>query len=104
MRTGALVIRHYSNNNRVYVNVHKYVKVEDVTDKTSDIELHNIVDNECSVVGDLLFNVLSIVGGSSVFVFLCYALLCVHSSFAIILKRKRELVALLLLSYRMYCY
>ena len=30
----------------------------------------------------------------------CYALLCVHSSFAIILKRKRELVALLLLSYR----
>ena len=28
----------------------------------------------------------------------CYALLCVHSSFAIILKRK--LVALLLLSYR----
>ena len=28
-----------------------------------------------------------------------YALLCVHSSFAIILKRKRELVALLLLSY-----
>ena len=31
---------------------------------------------------------------------LCYALLCVHSSFAIILKRKRKLVALLLLSYR----
>ena len=30
----------------------------------------------------------------------CYTLLCVHSSFAIILKRKRELVALLLLSYR----
>ena len=30
----------------------------------------------------------------------CYALLCVHSSFAIILKRKIELVALLLLSYR----
>ena len=29
-----------------------------------------------------------------------YALLYVHSSFAIILKRKRELVALLLLSYR----
>ena len=26
----------------------------------------------------------------------CYALLCVHSSFAIILKRKRKLVALLL--------
>ena len=28
----------------------------------------------------------------------CYALLCVHSSFAIILKRKEKLVALLLLS------
>ena len=30
----------------------------------------------------------------------CLALLCVHSSFAIILKRKRKLAALLLLSYR----
>ena len=30
----------------------------------------------------------------------CYALLCVNSSFAIILKRKRKLVDLLLLSYR----
>ena len=30
----------------------------------------------------------------------CYVLLCVHSSFAIILKRKLKLVALLLLSYR----
>ena len=30
----------------------------------------------------------------------CYALLCVGSSFAIISKRKRKLVALLLLSYR----
>ena len=30
----------------------------------------------------------------------CYALLCVHFSFAIILKRKRKLAALLLLSYR----
>ena len=29
----------------------------------------------------------------------CYTLLCVHSSFAIILKRKRKLVALLLFSY-----
>ena len=29
----------------------------------------------------------------------CYALLCALPSFAIILKRKRELVALLLLSY-----
>ena len=33
------------------------------------------------------------------FVFVFYAFLCVHSSFAIILKRKRKLVALLLLSY-----
>ena len=30
----------------------------------------------------------------------CYALLCASSSFAIILKRKRKLAALLLLSYR----
>ena len=30
----------------------------------------------------------------------CYALLCVHSSFSTILKKKRKLVALLLLSYR----
>ena len=30
----------------------------------------------------------------------CYALLCVDSSFAITLKRKKKLVALLLLSYR----
>ena len=30
----------------------------------------------------------------------CYALLCVHSSFAIILKRKRKQNTLLLLSYR----
>ena len=30
----------------------------------------------------------------------CHALLCLHSSFAIILKRKKKLVALLLLSYR----
>ena len=32
----------------------------------------------------------------------CYALLCVHSSFAIILKRKRKLVALLLLYYKCF--
>ena len=32
----------------------------------------------------------------------CYALLCVHFSFAIILKRKRKLVALLLLPYRWF--
>ena len=54
-----------------------------------------------SVVLDLLFNALTIVCGSSVFVFVLLCITCVHSSFAIILKRKRELVALLLLS---YCY
>ena len=32
-------------------------------------------------------------------VLFCYALICVHSSFAIILKRKRKIVVLLLLSY-----
>ena len=32
--------------------------------------------------------------------FFYYVLLCVHSSFAIIFKRKRKLVALLVLSYR----
>ena len=34
------------------------------------------------------------------FVIFCYALFCVHSSFEIILKRNRNLVSLLLLSYR----
>ena len=34
----------------------------------------------------------------------CYALLCVHSSIAITLKRTRKLVALLLLSYRCSVY
>ena len=37
-------------------------------------------------------------GGGSVFVIVLCALLCVLSSFAIILERKRDLVALLLLS------
>ena len=32
----------------------------------------------------------------------CHALLCVHSGFAIILKTKRKLVTLLLLSYRCF--
>ena len=36
------------------------------------------------------------------FVFVCYALHCVHSSFAIILKENIKLVALLLLSYRCF--
>ena len=34
------------------------------------------------------------------FVFVLLCIICVHSSFAIILKRKRKPVALLLLSYR----
>ena len=37
-----------------------------------------------------------------VFVFVCYALHCVYSSFAIILKDDIKLVALLLLSYRSF--
>ena len=41
------------------------------------------------------------VGALCLFLF-CYTSLCVHSSFAIILKRKRKLVALLLLSYRCF--
>ena len=49
-----------------------------------------------SIAVDLLFNVLPVLCLSLFY----YALLCVHSSFAIILKRKRNLVALLLLSYR----
>ena len=48
----------------------------------------------------LLLLILSIVCGILCLSLLCYALLCVHSSFAIIVKRKRKLVALLLLSYR----
>ena len=39
-------------------------------------------------------------GGVLCFSLFCNALLCVHSSFAIILKRKRKLVVLLLMSYR----
>ena len=54
-----------------------------------------------SVVFDLLFNVLPIVCGSSVVLF-CYAFLCVHSSLAIIFKRKRKLFVFLLLSYRCF--
>ena len=47
----------------------------------------------------MLFGVLPIGYGVSVYVFVCCAFLCVLSSFAIIFKRKRGLVALLLLSY-----
>ena len=55
----------------------------------------------------MLFGVLPIGwGGGSVFVFVlfCCALLCVLSSFAIILKRKRELVDLLFFAFRMSCH
>ena len=55
------------------------------------------------VAFDLLFIVLPIVCGSSLFVFVCYALLCVHSSFAIILKRKRELVCFVFIVLQMSC-
>ena len=34
----------------------------------------------------------------------CYALLCVHSSFAIVLKRNRKLVAFGIIVLQMYCY
>ena len=49
-----------------------------------------------SVVVGSLFNFNPIVYGVLCFVFVCYALLCVFSSFAIILLRKRELVTLLI--------
>ena len=51
-----------------------------------------------SLVADPLFNVLLMVGVSCLSLF-WYALLCALPSFAIILKKKGELVALLLLSY-----
>ena len=51
-----------------------------------------------SLVADPLFNVLLMVGVLCLSLF-WYALLCALPSFAIILKKKRELVALLLLSY-----
>ena len=34
----------------------------------------------------------------------CYALLCVHSSYAIILERKRKLAAFAIIVLQMYCY
>ena len=34
----------------------------------------------------------------------CYALLCVHSSVAIILKRNRKLVAFAIIVLQIYCY
>ena len=61
------------------------------------LHMHEVTLKTCKL--GLLFNVLPIVCGGSVSVFVWYALLCVLFIFAIILKRKRELVALLLLSY-----
>ena len=55
--------------------------------------LHACASVQCLMYFQLFVEVLCL----SLF---CYALLCVHSSFAIILKRKRKLVAWLLLSYR----
>ena len=51
-----------------------------------------------SAVVDLLFGVLPIGCKVSVFVFVLLCITCVLSSLAIFLKRKRELVSLLLLS------
>ena len=51
-------------------------------------------------VVDLLLLYLPLFVGVLCLSLFCYALLCVHSSFAIILKRKRKLVALRLLFYR----
>ena len=38
------------------------------------------------------------------FVFFCYALLCVHSSFAIILNRKKKAGCFAIFVLQMYCY
>ena len=61
--------------------------------------MHYVVlkSNGGSVVVDFLFIVTPIVGVCNCSVF-CFALLCVHSSIAIILMGKRELIALLNLS------
>ena len=48
----------------------------------------------------LLFNVFALCVGIMCLSLFCYALLCVCSTIAIVLKRKRTLVALLLLSYQ----
>ena len=51
-----------------------------------------------SIVADSLLIVIPIVAFRNCSMFIC-ALLCFHSSFAIILKGKRELVVLLCLSF-----
>ena len=55
----------------------------------------------CSVY--LLFNPYTLFVGVLCLSLFCYALFSVHSSFAIILKRKRKLVALLVLQTYCYC-
>ena len=58
-----------------------------------------------SVVVNLLFNIFLLFAGVLFVSLFCSALFCVHSSFAIILKRKRILVALLVkIVFQMYCY
>ena len=57
----------------------------------------DVLKVKCSIARYAIMYSPLFVGVLSLF---CYALLCVHSSFAIILKRKRKLVALLLLPYR----
>ena len=57
-----------------------------------------------SVIVDLVFNVIPSVCGVLCLSLFCYALLCVHYSFAIILKNQRKLVALLFVVLQMYCY
>ena len=56
-----------------------------------------------SIVVDLLFNVLLIMGVLCLSL-IWYALLCALPSFAIILKRKRELVAFAFIVLRISCY
>ena len=48
----------------------------------------------------LLFNVFALCVGILCLSLFCYTLLCIYSTIAIVLKRKRTIVALLLLSYQ----
>ena len=59
-----------------------------------------LLSYRCIVTINILVNAFSIVFvGVLCLSLFCYVLHCVHSSFAIILKRKRKLVALIVLSY-----
>ena len=70
------------------------------TPSTLRVVYKTVTSSLISIVVDLFFYVFPIVCGGSALSLFWYALLCVLSSFAIILKRKRELVASLLLYYR----